>query len=195
MTRFPTEPPMVPEAPPTVGAPVIQRQSAWPTVVGVIAIVWAILSYLGACFNLVMPWFLPVYHELVSRSMPPSEIRVLEATVPPAEWAIITGLVALILATLLTVGAVRLLKRRQSGATLCNLWAAVSVFWVFAGLAINSLLMISRGGEELLNSPMIIGAILGACVGLGIGCALPVFMLIWFSRLAIREEVAEWRIQ
>ena len=66
------------------------------------------------------------------------------------------------------------------------------MFWVFASLAINSLLMVSRGGEELLNSPMAIGAILGACVGLVIGCALPVFMFIWFSRRAIREEVAGW---
>jgi len=95
-------------------------------------------------------------------------------------WAV--NILASLLAVVLLAGGVALRKRRRVGIQRLRLWA---VLMLAALLARSALETIAYRGMQL--QPILHAIFMPLLEG-----AFPVFLLIWFSRPAVKEEAARW---
>ena len=184
-----------PYAPPTqtAGPQLPPRQSRWPTVIGIVAIAFAGLGILGGFCGLVgtVTMFTVMPDDQAAAAGMPSGW---------ALWIVITSLLGLGLTVLLLIFGIGLLQRRPWSAKMCSRWAMVYIIYA----VINSFMTYSMQQAQFAAmsqttqpAPMPAGfektvAAFGLVIGLVWACALPVFMLIWFSRAKIKDEVASW---
>jgi len=183
-----------PYAPPTqtAGPQLPPRPSKWPTVIGIVAIAFAGLGIMGGFCGLVtmvtMPSMMP---------QDPATTAALSAT--RSSWMVVQLLVGLGLTVLLLICGIGLLKRRPWSPKGCTRWAVVYIIFAVIGGILNFSMqqaqfasMSQAGGP----SPMPVGfgtlALLMSLLGFVWACALPVFLLVWFSRAKIKAEVALW---
>lgn len=179
--------------PPTQAPPPLVRASVWPTVVGIIGIIYASLGLFGTFCGLAFLFILPSYADwLQSFGMSEQEVQEMQTSMLPVSWTVFTSLVGLALVILLFVGAVRLLRRQASGARLCALWSWMIIPWTIIATVITLVIH--------LNAPVPsgglgqqIGAAIVTVIEAAIELVLPVFMVIWFSRATIKSQVAQWR--
>ncbi len=194
--------------PPTVPTPALQqhlrRPSQWPTVIGVLAIIFGAFEVLGGCGGIVLPWFISAMVEALPEEQPLG----MAAMVEWGRWMVAGSLAGLGLGVLLLVGGVRLMQRRPRGRTLCLTWAALRMPVVVFGLVVGYLMQqdhlvamqemfasdpsVPAAMSAMFGRFMQAGVLAGSVIGLLWGWALPVFMLIWFSRGKIKTEVASW---
>ena len=102
---------------------------------------------------------------------------------------------------LLSLG-IGVLQRRRWGARMITSWSIAKMLFVLAQGGFNLRMqqfqfeaLMEQPGAEAPFDPMILGTTIGAItmvLGVVWGWALPVFLLIWFHRAAIRSEVAQW---
>ena len=182
-----------PLTPPTQAPLPPVRASVWPTVVGIIGIIYASLGLFGTFCGLAFLFVLPSYADwFQSIGMSEQEVQEMQTAMPPATWSVFASVVGLALVILLFVGAVRLLRRQASGARLCALWSWMIIPWTIIATVITLVFHFNvpepSGGRWEQIGTAIIGAI-----GTVIGLVLPVFMVIWFSRPTIKSQVAQWR--
>ena len=192
-------PPTHPFAPPASPS-----RSAWPTVLGIIAIVFGALSVLGGCWGVVSPF---VFKKLIDAIPETAAGDLGEATIPfeiTADWQgwIIAGsLLTTGLAVLLLIAGIGLLKRRRWGVDAAWWWVVLKMIFVVVNAAVAYQMqqdIYAALGEQQANMPGLsagfyqLGAIAGVTFAVVWGWALPVFVMIWFSRRVIREEVNEW---
>jgi hypothetical protein len=190
-------PPMMPGA---VAAP----RSAWPSVIGVIAIVFGALGALQGVVGLLAPMFVGRFRAFAASNSPQG------ATGDPfAGWdqhqteLIVSALLTLGAGTLLLVGSILLVMRKRASRGVLLLWAAIKmavvVFGAWLGYVMNQAqfaAMQQSGSGPLAGAGM--GGMLdamsaaGAVIGVLWGWALPIFMLIWFMRAKVRNELATW---
>jgi hypothetical protein len=196
---MPPFPPPTPTMPPTVraSAPYAPSRSTWPTVLGVIAIVFGALGMLKGIWGLLTPLFLDAMADMMP-SESAASFEVME------EWA--SYFTAMYTATILVGGVllaagIGLIKRRPWGVTAVWLWVFVRMV-----LAVGEAVLSSRAQHEQFTAmtrqdPTLQGmgsgfasqmAIFSFAITLLWGWALPVFMLIWFLRKTIKAEVAQW---
>jgi hypothetical protein len=163
-------------APPTVRGVVPKQPAVWPTVIGVIAVVWAGMTLVGIPCGAAMWFIMP--HAFESQSA-----------------AIFFGsqAIALALGIVLLVAGIGILQWRQIGVRFVTIWSIIALIWTPIGIMVG---LIGADFEQGGN----FGARMGAHFGiLGVICgglftlALPIFLLIWFSRAAIKAETAEWK--
>lgn len=184
-----------PYAPPTqtAGPQLPPRQSSWPTVIGIVSIAFAGLGILGGFCGLVVALIMP-------RIMPPNQATA--AGVPPdwMPWMAVMWLVGISLTVVLLIVGIGLLQRRAWSARLCPWWAAVYIVYAVISSIVNFFMQQDQFAEmSQTTQPASIPPGFGKTVasfsfvfGLVWACALPVFMLIWFSRAKIKDEVASW---
>jgi hypothetical protein len=179
-----------PTRPPTAAAREPSRP-AWPTVFGVLGVIYASLGLLGGCCTVAQPMFWPPYVEFLKETGATQDmIDQMNAGLPPIWWAIISGILSLVMATLLMVGSIRLLRRQPSGVRLCTIWSIITLGWTPIGIAVGVYFQFAALQE--MEGPGMVGGLIGGCVGLVIGLLLPVFMLIWFNRAESKAEIARW---
>ncbi len=184
-----------PVAPPTQPGALIapQRAANWPVVIGTIAIVFGCLGILGGVLSVLSP----VTIKFFSGFMPEEQQEIIQQSMP---WNVVYGIGALLVAILLLVGGIRLSARKRQAVALIRTWAAVKILFSIVSSVISyhyAQLQI----EAIANDPN------AAAIGMGfmdtfgvVGmifnalwlCALPVFVLVWFSRKKIETEVADW---
>lgn len=194
--------PVPPAVPPTeIGyATPPTPPSAWPTVIGIIAIVFGVGGSLLGIFGLLSP----IINKAIAQNMPTSQQTMLDSMAPPPLWAIVNSLITLGLAVLLLVAGITLMRRVASGRGLCRTWAVLKILLVTVNAVIGYFMatqMADAMTQMQQQNPAMQGAPagfmqgmagIGVCVGLVWGWALPIFMLIWFSRARIKEETASW---
>lgn len=95
----------------------------------------------------------------------------------------ISALVMLVLAAMLVVGAVQLHQQKFSGAIILQIWAVILIFWATL-IGAFGVIVVPVRGIWLASVAM---AFLMA--------AWPVFLIVWFARGSITEEVRSWRRQ
>lgn len=110
------------------------------------------------------------------------------------------SLLSMLVATVLLVGGIQLLRRRATSATLLRLWALAKL--VLAILLAGAGWMVFQAQLEWMQAEqnasgasadlMRGAAIFGIALGLLWQWALPIFMIVWFSRAPIRASVARW---
>lgn len=185
----PTRPGMVAEPP--------ARQSGWPKVIGIIAIVLGSLGILGAVYGAVSPLVMGP----LARMMPAEHAAGVEAMQEFSVRVVLVSLLALAVAVWLLVGGIALVKRRRSSRKTCLTWAVVKMLFVVLNSVISYAMVEAQMEAMMQQSPNTPGmpagfmsgfSAIGLVFGICWGWALPVFMLIWFSRGEIKAEVAQW---
>ena len=179
--------------PPTQAPPPLVRASVWPTVVGIIGIIYASLGLFGTFCGLAFLFILLSYADwLESFGIPEQEVQEMQASMSPVSWTVLASVVGLALVILLFVGAVRLLRRQASGARLCALWSWLTIPWTIIATVITLVLHFDAPVPSGGQGEQIGTAIVTVIVAL-IELVLPVFMVIWFARATIKSQVAQWR--
>jgi hypothetical protein len=124
-------------------------------------------------------------------------------TYPTAEshpWMIVLGLGAAVMGAILVIVGIGILKRRPWAIPVSRAWAGAKIFFTIAYNLINyqiqqEMMSTMPQGQNMpaMAAPfMTIFLVIGLAVGIVWGCALPVFLLIWFRREKIQAETAEW---
>ena len=197
-----TDPPVL--HPPLIPGAVAASRSSWPTVIGVIAIVFGALGALQGVVGLLTPLLVGRFRAFTASNSPPGV-----AADPFAGWdqhqtqLIISALLTLGAGTLLLVGSILLVMRRRAARGMLLTWAAIKtavvVYAAWLGYVINQAqfaAMQQYGSGPLAGPGMggILGAMsaAGAVIGVLWGWALPIFLLFWFMRARVRNELATW---
>ena len=177
--------------PPGYPAPADPARSRWPVIVSIVALVWAGFCLIG----LVGQALTPVMMRMTD-AMDPQ----LAAVQPSLLFTLVTTAIALTLLVLLVVGAIKLLLRHPGGVRLLKLWAWLAALNTIA-MAPMAWLMQKRTfevqsqiqpGDVLPDWFGTVMATFSVVMILLLGLALPVFLLIWFARRPIKEDVAGW---
>jgi hypothetical protein len=191
--------PVPPAVPPTeIGYAIPPAPpSTWPTVIGVIAIIFGVFGCLAAIYAALSP----LIAEAVSRGVSTSRPTGFELASRMPVLTVIGSLLALGLAILLLVGGITLIRRSASSRGLCVTWATLKILYAVANTAVSYFLMKPVLDEMAQTQAQGAGMppgfmqqmmAFGMCVGFVWVLALPIFMLIWFSRAKIKEETASW---
>lgn len=196
-------PPYAPVPPTQPGEMYLPQQpSAWPKVIGIIAIVLGALGVLGGCMGLASTLFVDTFKGVLEDMMPsgqPSPLEPLEAVYEHKGWMIVTQFLTMGAAVLLLFVGIGLLKRAAWSARAAMYWAVIKMAVVVPGAVLAymankaQLATMAEQGGGFVGSGLV-EAIGAASIGLSVvwGWALPVFVLIWFSRAKIKAEVAGW---
>jgi hypothetical protein len=194
-SQSPSRPTM---APPTdYQEPFLQPQASnWPKVIGIIAIIFGAGGVLASIFGLLAP----LLNDKLMEILPAEDRAALESQPDPTALMNALTVLQLALGVVLIVAGAKLIARRVSGPRLARTWASIKAVIVVV-LAIVTYPAAKQAAEQaakiqnqqsLPQSMQDTIIIFGLIIGLIWSLALPVFMLIWFSRGKIKHEVAEW---
>ena len=185
-----------PPTTPRPGAPPA-RQTVWPMVIGIIAIVLGALGVLGGCAGLVFTPMLTMMEDV----FPPGQPSPLEEVADMVPALMVVAFAGLLVAALLVLAGSGLASRKPWAMTAALAWAVVKMIFVvvnaYVGYEVNRAQFEAMQGDP--NMPAFMSALFpamgafGSCIGIAWGWIFPVFMLIWFSRPKIRSEVRDWR--
>lgn len=193
----PTPPPIPPIQPgPMVSA---KPASNWPTVIGIIAMVFGGLGILGGAWGVVGSLMPGLLHFAAG-----PENRMFEVMSKWTTWNVAMSIITITVAALLLTAGIKLLKRRPDAPGWCRTWAVVKILLVLVVGIVNYFYQQDLyaamedtqgpGGRPAMAFP-VMKAVAAASVAFSLlwGWALPVFMLIWFGRQKIKAETADWR--
>lgn len=171
-----------------------KRETAWPTVLAVLAFVWGGFSLLSSGCMVAMS---PFYGWMVSAmedAFDDEERAMMEGMADLWWWWLSLGVVGAILAIMLIIAGVGLLKRRRRGVTLAKLWSLLVILQLLIVTPMNFMLMDYPSGAGATGPQMMgqIGGYIGAAFGFLVTLILPALYLIWFARNPIKREIAEW---
>lgn len=196
----PAATPLPNPTPPRPPVPV-ERPPAWPTAIGVIAIVFGAAGMLGGVYGLLGTWINPMIADLID----PTQASANPFATGYEGWGVGLSAVALVVAAWLLWGGVALLGREPAGATRLKHWAVAKIVLSLAMAGFQALIMPAvleasqpsspqaphqvAAFSEVLNQVIVASTVAFTVVW---GAALPVFVLVWFKRKKITAEVASW---
>ncbi len=189
--------------PPTGPGSPVQKRSAWPVVIGVIAIVlggFGVLLHSGS--GLVSCQVNGPYSGTGQEMVNAAQAAATEQFGP---WNLLSALGSLALAGLLLAAGIGMVRRRPWCGKASLAWSILKIVYsipaTVLAFIVNSAQIdaMQQASTEAGNSGA--GGFFALAQGLGvgvIGCGLlwawvfPVFVLIWFLRAKVRTEVATW---
>ncbi len=197
--------PPPPPTPPTMRGDLSmpERQSAWPTVLGVIMVILGSLGALGGCFGL----FSPLIGEAVMSVVPENDPGRASIEASFGHPGLMVGLsaVTMAVAILLLVAGIGLMRRKAWSRPASLTWAVVKMVTVLASAAIQypmqqeamkaqtEAIAASGGTAPAGLTTFMEGAVIfGLAFGVLWGWALPIFLLIWFNLKRKKAEIATW---
>ena len=193
-----TAPPLhAPAAPPT--APVGQapaERAVWPTVLGVIMIVFGaggVLTYLwGAIAN----FFMSQWISDPAGTNPHEVVAVFE------RWMIPMGLMGLVnaaVAALLLAAGIAMLRRRPWAIGASTTWAWLKIVITAIAVVMQALMQqqqfqaMNASGDAIFPDGMIVAMLIAIVLfGIAWGWALPIFLLIWMRLDRAKREYRTW---
>ncbi len=180
-------------------------QSSWPTVIGIISIIFGSLGALGGAYQAVAPFLMGMIGGFVPESDDQAKV-VFESM---AAWRfplMVVGIGSLILSVMLIVCGAQLVGRKESASGLHKKWAISKILFSLVAVTINTLAQMAQmkvameqqsqsmggGGAQFVETAMMVAMVVGIIMGIAFACAYPVFILIWFSREKVKNEVQSW---
>lgn len=195
-----------PPVPPMAPGPIPQAQptSRWPKVIGIIAIVLGSLGALGGCLGMFGPMFTNMMKDMIENQPGSGQVTAQFAVMEEwATWIVVQKVCELAVGVALILAGAGVLKRRAWAPKAAISWAAVKMLLVI-GTSTIAYLQMQTQFDRMFDDPNLQGLPPGfssfgsvfTVIGVGLtaiwGWALPVFMLIWFSRSKIKAETAQW---
>jgi len=191
------------DIPPTFTSESVSTTERWPTVVGSIAIVFGVAGVLQGGCGMAASLFSRQMYELSARIAPQSaqQLEIQQAVNDSHQFMnTALSLLSMLVAIMLLVGGIRLHRRRATSVGLLRAWAGAKLILalLLAGagwIALQSSLETMEASQSPgLPSEAVMQAIglIGVAANLLWQWALPIFMLVWFSRSSIRSSVARW---
>lgn len=170
--------------------------SAWPTVVGILAIILGGFGVLGGVWGVVYPIVVGSLADAMPQMQAQMELQL-------GEWSgrlQAVSFVMSLVAGLLLYGGILLAKRRSRAASILFSWSIIKIVLSFAYLGLQVTMqaqVVDQTAAQLQTVPggrtMMVGAVAFGLVFSGIFMLTgPVFLLIWFRRGVIKQEVATW---
>ncbi len=203
-TTGPQMPPPTPMTPPTDAGAIPPRKTTWPMVLGIIAIILGSLATLRGCMSIGSS----AMFGLFASAMPEEQAEMMEATKAFAPLIMISSGLTMAIAIVLLIGGIGLTKRNPRSPKTCKIWAGLKMVLVVYSSIVTFLStqaqmeamqrMLEEDPNTAAAMPGFFGtlmAIIGPVIlvfAIVWGWALPIFMLIWFSRRKIKAEVAQW---
>jgi hypothetical protein len=201
----PSQPPAM--TPPVHGGEMPAQPTSWPTVLGVILIIMASLGLLSNVCGGVFSVFAPQ----IMSAMPaeaaddPTFKAQMDVTRRFMPFQLANAAILLALGVLLLMAGIGLARRRRASIKYARLWATGRILWAIPAavathyIMVESLKMMEQAAADS-GQPMPAGIMgfmqmlgpVGAVINLVFWCAMPVFVLIWFARAKIKNEVATW---
>jgi len=191
-----SQPPTQPYAP-VVGP----RPSSWPSVLGIMAIVWGALGTMNGCMGSLTPFLMSTFASFI----PKEQAGLTEALEEYLPWTVALALIMTALGILLIVGGAGLLKHSRFAIKTCLAWAWLKIMAVVASSVMQYFIQQAQKEQMktmLPDDPNIpnfltdgtVTAFALAMVGLGLAfhLGLSLFIIIWFKRQKIKDEVSQW---
>ncbi len=198
----PNDVPMAQSAPPVepsvpFGSPV---PSSWPRPIGIVCLVFGVLGILGGLFAIVAaivgPKIANAFAEMGRAGMVPDQMQ------DHMVWAISSAGIGFCLAVVLCIAGIGIIRRRPSGIRRAKAWAWLRMVFAVAeavfgyGIQVEAFEAMRHQDPGTFSTlpPMFGPWVAVFTSGLTViwGCALPLFLLIWFKRKRISEDVATW---
>jgi hypothetical protein len=197
------DPPPVRHAPPTAPGRLVapEQRSAWPVVIGIVAVVFGILGASGRALSMitvvVMQW-------MNSNDAPPlgdEEAGAAIGAIPDAWFnaTIASYIVGGLISLLLLVGGTGLLRRRRWGVSTLKVWAVARIVSSLpeAGLAYviqrEQFATMQASGGLVMPMPMTSGLLYFTVLWtIAWAAALPIAVLVVLTMRKSREEIATW---
>lgn len=179
-----TEPPVVPPPTPPLESPTGpgERKPAWPIVIGIISIA---LAGLGLVMNL---------SGLITGGVPSTQQGV-QMSWPEwfTKYARVSALAGMAIAVLLLAAGIALVRRRTAARPLHMTYAVLGIISALVGAVVG--ISVSKQVEvsdaqaaQVMRIAMLIGGIFAAAIAM----VYPIFLLIWFDREKIRQQMQSW---
>jgi len=159
---------------------------------GILAIVFGVLGILTGVCTTFSAQILQAFFGMLPSTPEGQEAM---AAVKESAWTnYIFGPISVALAVMLLIAGIRLTRRLKSGVDLSVKWAIAKLAYalISGGIGVAQMMGTSHSDDEAVQAAAQTGGIIGGCIGIVWVCALPVFMLIWFNRQSIKDEVAGW---
>ncbi len=166
------------QTPPPQKAP---SKSSWPTAIGVISIVLGSLGLICTPLSALVNKFNPQAKDMQAK-FPDWWMTYSTASLP----------VGIALAVLLLVAGICLLKRIHASRALHLTYAGANIAWAVIGSIMVITVLFPSFLESDMPKAVAMGAIGGAIVGMAFGMVWPIFLLVWFRRRKIRQQVQGW---
>ena len=179
-------PPVQPASPPAgwPGQPVAvayavqTKKIIWPTVIGSISLVLVGLRLLDVLFSAI--WGsrggMRAGAELLGKL--PSWYQ---------QFTVFGTVIGPLFTVLLLIAAIQLLRRHKASGGLYIVYAWLAV--VLSTLGLCASVMAFSQLQSQVDSIMLVSMAAGWLIGM----AFPVFLLVWFRRDKVREQIAEWK--
>jgi len=188
-----------PLAPPTSPRPLAPRPTSWPMFLGLLTILFGIMGLLAMIGGAISAF--------LTRTMfdPSIQNEAIAMQLKYLPWSVSQYVAGSVLAILLLVGGIILIRRRGGARRLLMSWAILKIPLVLASSALGFVIQREMFAAMMKNQPsgppppamaapmMESFALVGLIIGIAWGLALPLFLLVWFNRPAIRNEMAAWR--
>ncbi len=189
--------------PPTELGDAPERRSGWPTMIGIIAVVFGVLGVLGGCSGLVFNVFAAIWGSSMQwmPEVQKAQFEVMRQYVVPTS---ISMVVATVVAAWLLVAGIGVLRRRpwSRGATVG--WAVAKIIYAIPAYFLNKAQFeameqaaIDSGTPIPTGIFTIMQSVGGAMMGWSIlwVWALPLFLIIWFRWAPVKTEVERWALE
>jgi len=210
--------------PPSEGAtaPPPRRPAVWPTVIGVLGIVWASFGLLSNFCGFFMT-------EGVIKQLLPEEMQEqILSQLPPSLLVMVSSIIGFILSLWLLLGSIKLVRRDAASRMHLNGWSVISIIfaismtvWMITILpAVDASLHESSGAharettvessgangtsdttdqqnhDEYFGPPhpsiQRFSGIMNSCCGGVVSCLWPIFLLIFLNMQTSRREIGTW---
>ena len=187
-------------SPPVEGGPLEEKPTTWPTVLGVLGIIWASLGLFCGCVGLfqvpLQRWGAEMQASAgQSNALAEAQLRVAEQF-QVVMWGLIG--VGFVFAIILLMGSINLIRRRRKAKSLLMTWAMASLLMLALNVALQVMMYqataaeLNKAGDQSQIGQLWISAIIGGVMAIFFGLLPPVFLLIWFARERIKREVDQW---
>lgn len=190
--------PPIPPAPPTQPELIpVAKPSSWPTAIGAICLV---LAGFGLLCNVMTIGGQFATGMLTAFSLPGQAAALGEIQEKWQAWNISVAVTTILAAFLLLAGGIGLLGRKQWSVRACAIWSVIKIIITVAVSGVGyfaqsdqfELLTQNDPNAAAMRGFFAVIPVLSVLFGLLWGCAYPTFLLIWFSRAKIKQEVAGW---
>jgi len=176
-------------------------RSRWPIVIGVIGIVLASLGLVCGCAGYFGPAMAQWGVDMQAQSGQPVDPYAIANLQVQREMYVFTAIlmtVGLIVAIIQLTGSIALVRRRASARMLMMAYAIAAIIMACVNTAYQFMLnaetqrLLEEQGTQVPQAFVQVGLIIGLGFAIVLGFGWPIFLLVWFSRGKIRDEVEQW---